>query len=74
VPGPERRLVECWQLIQRGSDGALDIMAKHRICGPIGGGSAEGGAVGVAHDRVPGPPTRVVASSSSLASASRSKY
>jgi hypothetical protein len=74
VPGPERLPVECWQLIQSGSDGAFDIMAKHRICGLIGGGSTEGGAVGAAHDRVPGPPTRVVASSSNSASVPHSKY
>jgi len=45
VPGPERLPVECWQPIQSGSDRAFDFMAKHGICGVIGGGSAEGGAV-----------------------------
>jgi hypothetical protein len=45
VPGPERLPVECWQPIQSGSDRAFDFMAKHGICGLIGGGSAEGGAV-----------------------------
>jgi alkanesulfonate monooxygenase SsuD/methylene tetrahydromethanopterin reductase-like flavin-dependent oxidoreductase (luciferase family) len=45
VPRPLRRPVECWQPIQSGSDRAFDFMAKHGICGVIGGGSAEGGAV-----------------------------
>jgi alkanesulfonate monooxygenase SsuD/methylene tetrahydromethanopterin reductase-like flavin-dependent oxidoreductase (luciferase family) len=45
VPGPERLPVECWQPIQSGSQRAFDFMAKHGICGIIGGGSAEGGAV-----------------------------
>src|SRR6185312_4468949 len=45
VPGPERLPVECWQPIQSGSDRAFDFMAKYGICGVIGGGSAEGGAV-----------------------------
>jgi alkanesulfonate monooxygenase SsuD/methylene tetrahydromethanopterin reductase-like flavin-dependent oxidoreductase (luciferase family) len=45
VPGPERLPVECWQPIQSGSERAFDFMAKHGICGVIGGGSAEGGAV-----------------------------
>src|SRR6202051_1839879 len=45
VPGPERLPVECWQPIQSGSERAFDFMAKHGICGIIGGGSAEGGAV-----------------------------
>jgi alkanesulfonate monooxygenase SsuD/methylene tetrahydromethanopterin reductase-like flavin-dependent oxidoreductase (luciferase family) len=36
---------ECWQPIQSASQRALDFMAKHRIKGVIGGGSAEGGAV-----------------------------
>jgi len=45
VPRPERLPVECWQPIQSGSDRAFDFMAKHGICGVIGGGSAEGGAV-----------------------------
>jgi len=45
VPGPEHLPVECWQPIQSGSDRAFDFMAKHGICGVIGGGSAEGGAV-----------------------------
>jgi alkanesulfonate monooxygenase SsuD/methylene tetrahydromethanopterin reductase-like flavin-dependent oxidoreductase (luciferase family) len=45
VPAPERLPVECWQPIQSGSDRAFDFMAKHGICGVIGGGSAEGGAV-----------------------------
>ncbi len=45
MPGPERLPVECWQPIQSGSERAFDFMAKHGICGIIGGGSAEGGAV-----------------------------
>lgn len=45
VPRPERLPVECWQPIQSGSERAFDFMAKHGICGVIGGGSAEGGAV-----------------------------
>jgi alkanesulfonate monooxygenase SsuD/methylene tetrahydromethanopterin reductase-like flavin-dependent oxidoreductase (luciferase family) len=45
VPRPARLPVECWQPIQSGSDRAFDFMAKHGICGVIGGGSAEGGAV-----------------------------
>ena len=45
VPRPARLPVECWQPIQSGSQRALDFMAKHGICGVIGGGSAEGGAV-----------------------------
>ena len=45
VPRPLRRPVECWQPIQSGSQRAFDFMAKHGICGVIGGGSAEGGAV-----------------------------
>jgi len=45
VPRPFRRPVECWQPIQSGSQRAFDFMAKHGICGVIGGGSAEGGAV-----------------------------
>ena len=45
VPRPERLPVECWQPIQSGSDRAFDFMAKYGICGVIGGGSAEGGAV-----------------------------
>src|SRR5579859_2623239 len=45
VPAPERLPVECWQPIQSGSERAFDFMAKHRMCGIIGGGSAEGGAV-----------------------------
>lgn len=45
VPRPLKRPVECWQPIQSGSDRAFDFMAKHGICGVIGGGSAEGGAV-----------------------------
>ena len=45
VPRPLRLPVECWQPIQSGSDRAFDFMAKHGICGVIGGGSAEGGAV-----------------------------
>src|SRR5213082_3762190 len=45
VPAPERLPVECWQPIQSGSDRAFDFMAKYGICGVIGGGSAEGGAV-----------------------------
>ncbi len=45
VPRPLRRPVECWQPIQSGSERAFDFMAKHGICGVIGGGSAEGGAV-----------------------------
>src|SRR5215468_7515703 len=44
-PAPERLPVECWQPIQSGSERAFDFMAKHGICGIIGGGSAEGGAV-----------------------------
>ncbi len=45
VPAPERLPVECWQPIQSGSDRGFDFMAKYGICGVIGGGSAEGGAV-----------------------------
>src|SRR5215472_5335269 len=45
VPRPQRLPVECWQPIQSGSPRAFDFMAKHGICGVIGGGSAEGGAV-----------------------------
>jgi alkanesulfonate monooxygenase SsuD/methylene tetrahydromethanopterin reductase-like flavin-dependent oxidoreductase (luciferase family) len=45
VPRPMRLPVECWQPIQSGSERAFDFMAKHGICGLIGGGSAEGGAV-----------------------------
>ena len=45
VPRPLKLPVECWQPIQSGSDRAFDFMAKHGICGVIGGGSAEGGAV-----------------------------
>jgi alkanesulfonate monooxygenase SsuD/methylene tetrahydromethanopterin reductase-like flavin-dependent oxidoreductase (luciferase family) len=45
IPAPERLPVECWQPIQSGSERAFDFMAKHGICGVIGGGSAEGGAV-----------------------------
>ncbi|NJO33222.1 MAG: LLM class flavin-dependent oxidoreductase [Rhodospirillales bacterium] len=45
VPRPLKRPVECWQPIQGGTDRAFDFMAKHGICGVIGGGSAEGGAV-----------------------------
>src|SRR6201990_2999219 len=45
VPAPERLPVECWEPIQSGSERAFDFMAKHGICGIIGGGSAEGGAV-----------------------------
>ncbi|HZP98401.1 MAG TPA: LLM class flavin-dependent oxidoreductase [Reyranella sp.] len=45
VPRPKRLPVECWQPIQSGSDRAFDFMAKHGICGVIGGGLAEGGAV-----------------------------
>jgi len=45
VPAPERLPVECWQPIQSGSDRAFDFMARYGICGVIGGGSAEGGAV-----------------------------
>ena len=45
VPRPMRLPVECWQPIQSGSARAFDFMAKHGICGVIGGGSAEGGAV-----------------------------
>src|SRR6185312_1825319 len=45
VPRPVRLPVECWQPIQSGSERAFDFMAKHGICGVIGGGSAEGGAV-----------------------------
>jgi alkanesulfonate monooxygenase SsuD/methylene tetrahydromethanopterin reductase-like flavin-dependent oxidoreductase (luciferase family) len=45
VPRPMRLPVECWQPIQGGTQRALDFMAKHDICGVIGGGSAEGGAV-----------------------------
>jgi alkanesulfonate monooxygenase SsuD/methylene tetrahydromethanopterin reductase-like flavin-dependent oxidoreductase (luciferase family) len=45
VPRPLRLPVECWQPIQGGTQRALDFMAKYDICGVIGGGSAEGGAV-----------------------------
>jgi alkanesulfonate monooxygenase SsuD/methylene tetrahydromethanopterin reductase-like flavin-dependent oxidoreductase (luciferase family) len=45
VPRPLKLPVECWQPIQGGTDRAFDFMAKHGICGVIGGGSAEGGAV-----------------------------
>src|SRR5262245_21479952 len=44
VPRPTHP-VECWQPIQSGSDRAFDFMAKYGVCGMIGGGSAEGGAV-----------------------------
>ena len=44
VPRPTHA-VECWQPIQSGSDRAFDFMAKYGVCGVIGGGSAEGGAV-----------------------------
>ncbi len=45
VPRPERLPVECWQPIQSGTPRAFDFMARYGICGVIGGGSAEGGAV-----------------------------
>ncbi len=45
VPAPERLPVECWQPIQSGSERAFEFMARYRISGVIGGGSAEGGAV-----------------------------
>jgi len=45
VPRPLRLPVECWQPIQSGTPRAFDFMAKYGICGVIGGGSAEGGAV-----------------------------
>ena len=45
VPRPRTLPVECWQPIQGGSVRALDFMAKHGICGMVGGGSAEGGAM-----------------------------
>jgi alkanesulfonate monooxygenase SsuD/methylene tetrahydromethanopterin reductase-like flavin-dependent oxidoreductase (luciferase family) len=45
VPRPLRLPVECWQPIQGGTQRGFDFMAKHGICGVIGGGSAEGGAV-----------------------------
>jgi alkanesulfonate monooxygenase SsuD/methylene tetrahydromethanopterin reductase-like flavin-dependent oxidoreductase (luciferase family) len=45
VPRPLRLPVECWQPIQGGTARAMDFMAKHRIQGLIGGGSAEGGAM-----------------------------
>jgi alkanesulfonate monooxygenase SsuD/methylene tetrahydromethanopterin reductase-like flavin-dependent oxidoreductase (luciferase family) len=45
VPRPLRRPVECWQPIQSGTTRAFDFMARYGICGLIGGGSAEGGAV-----------------------------
>ncbi|MFV0297896.1 MAG: LLM class flavin-dependent oxidoreductase, partial [Hyphomicrobiaceae bacterium] len=45
VPRPHKLPVECWQPIQGGTERAFDFMAKHGICGVIGGGSAEGGAV-----------------------------
>ena len=45
IPAPQRLPVECWQPIQSGSDRAFEFMAKYGICGVIGGGSAEGGAV-----------------------------
>lgn len=45
VPRPLRLPVECWQPIQGGTPRAFDFMAKHGICGVIGGSSAEGGAV-----------------------------
>jgi alkanesulfonate monooxygenase SsuD/methylene tetrahydromethanopterin reductase-like flavin-dependent oxidoreductase (luciferase family) len=45
VPRPLHQPVECWQPIQGGTERAFDFMAKHGICGVIGGGSAEGGAV-----------------------------
>ena len=45
VPRPLHLPVECWQPIQGGTQRAFDFMAKHGICGVIGGGSAEGGAV-----------------------------
>jgi alkanesulfonate monooxygenase SsuD/methylene tetrahydromethanopterin reductase-like flavin-dependent oxidoreductase (luciferase family) len=45
VPRPLRLPVECWQPIQGGTGRAMDFMAKHGICGLVGGGSAEGGAM-----------------------------
>jgi alkanesulfonate monooxygenase SsuD/methylene tetrahydromethanopterin reductase-like flavin-dependent oxidoreductase (luciferase family) len=57
VPGPERLPVECWQPIQSGSDRAFDFMTKHCIWLDRRQGSR--------------PPTRVAASSSNSASASR---
>ena len=45
VPRPLRLPVECWQPIQSGTPRAFDFMARYGICGVIGGGSAEGGAV-----------------------------
>jgi len=45
VPRPFNLPVECWQPIQGGSARALDFMARHRIQGMVGGGSAEGGAM-----------------------------
>ncbi len=47
VPRPFNLPVECWQLIQGGSERALEFMAKHGIRGMVGGGSAEGGAMNV---------------------------
>ena len=71
VPAPERLPVECWQPIQSGSDRAFDFMAKHGICGIIGGGSAEGGAV-ERHMIGFRPPMRAAASNSNPASGLRS--
>src|SRR6266702_4563397 len=45
VPRPLRRLVECWQPIQGGTQRAMDFMARQGIQGGVGGGSAEGGAM-----------------------------
>src|SRR5262249_19031411 len=45
VPRPLRLPVECWQPVQGGTERAMDFMAKHGICGLVGGGSAEGGAM-----------------------------
>ena len=45
VPRPLSLPVECWQPIQSATRRGLDLMAKHRIKGIIGGGVAEGGAM-----------------------------
>ena len=46
VPRPKNLPVECWQPIQGGTQRALDFMVKHGIKGILGGGVAEGGAMG----------------------------
>jgi len=63
--------VECWQPIQSGSERAFEFMAKYGIRGDRRG-SAEGGAVRAAHDRLPAGLMPGAASSSNWASGLRS--